>query len=113
VTQPPLGLTGLAGLVHEETCEVHEGYWATHAEFADGKRLRLMQALDPARRWARGSGSPRWRQRTIDGHRFDWRQVEGECIVCQRQGDLLFWVHGQGMPVEDVLAIARAVSTSV
>ncbi|HVE73906.1 MAG TPA: hypothetical protein VNA30_02280 [Mycobacteriales bacterium] len=111
MTQPPLGLSASLHVVHEETHEVQAGYWATHAELADGSRVRLMQAHDPHRKWARGSGGPRWRQRTLEGRRLHWREADGECVVCVRQDDVLLWLHAQGMTADDALALAASVET--
>lgn len=109
VAQPPLGLPASLRVVHEETHEVHAGYWATHAELADGSRVRLMQARDPDREWARGSGGPRWRQRTMQGRRFYWRETDNECVVGIRQDDVVLWMHAEGMTPDNALAAAASV----
>jgi hypothetical protein len=38
--------------------------------------------------------------------------VDGECVVCERQGDVLVWVHGAGMSIEELLPLALAVTAS-
>lgn len=45
----------------------------------------------------------------MHGRRFYWRETDGECVVCVREGDVVLWVHAQGMTADNVLAVAASV----
>jgi hypothetical protein len=90
---------------HVELCAGDEVTWYA---FGD-KRLELRQVEDPDRDWARGRGGVRWRQRTVEGRRLDWRVEEGRMVVFQRIGDVAAWVTASGFAPEDVLRAAASL----